>query len=61
MNKKHKGHSMDKENYYCLETKQDGIRIILEFPKKRRKEEEIKSDIQHILISVLEQYITSVS
>lgn len=61
MNKNHKGHSMDKENHYCFETKQDGIRMILEFPKKKRTEEDIKSDIKHILTGVLKQDITNVS
>lgn len=52
---------MEKENHYCFETKQDEIRIILEFPEKKKKGEEIKSDIKHILTSVLKQYITNAS
>lgn len=52
---------MDKEHHYCFETKRDGIRMILEFPKKKRTEEDIKSDIKHILTGILKQYITSVS
>ncbi len=48
---------MQEEEYKQFEIKQNGMTIILEFPKKPVGEETIKKEVKSVLSYVLQEYL----
>ncbi len=61
INKVDRGSSMKQEDCKCLELKQNGVRVILEFPRKSENEEKIKREVKEILSGILQEHLTKIS
>ncbi len=63
INKVGRGSSMNQEDWKRLERKQNGMKVILEFPRKSEREEDIKNEenmereVKGVLSIVLQEYL----
>lgn len=57
INKVGRGSSMKQEDCKRLERKQNGMQVILEFPRKSEKEENIKREVKGILSIILQEHL----
>ncbi len=63
INKVGRGISMKQEGCKCLERKQNGVQVILEFPRKPENEEDIKKEektkreVKEILSGILQEHL----
>lgn len=57
INKVGRGSSMKQEDCKRLERKQNGMQVILEFPRKSEKEENIKREVKGVLSIILQEYL----
>ena len=49
---------MKQEDYKRLETEQNGMQVMLEFPRESKNEERIKREVKEILSYVLQEHFT---
>ena len=52
-----RGSSMKQEGCKRLELKQNGMQVILEFPRNSEQEEKIKREVKEILSGILREYL----
>lgn len=55
-----RGSSMKQEDCKRLELSQNGIQVILEFPKETKNEENIKREVKEILSGILQEHLTEI-
>ena len=48
---------MEQEGCKRLELKQNGMQVILEFPRNSEQEEKIKREVKEILSGILQEYL----
>lgn len=51
---------MKQEDCKRLEISQNGIQVILEFPKEAKNEENIKREVKEILSGILQEHLTEI-
>lgn len=61
ISKNNRGNSMQEEDCRQMEMEQNGMRVILKFPKVSNNEEHVKREVKEILSNILQEQLIKIS